>query len=108
MDDKEGGEMHRRSAFNSVIAAPERAHLAKLLTSKRHKTATKPTKQMDTLPLCRQFSAGYTVLSLFSRSTRGRRGTCNTVTRKEKMPREFQHVPKSNLPMQPPFCTSLH
>ena len=73
IDDKGGGEMHRRSALNSVIAAPERAHLAKLLTSKRHKTATKPTKQMDTLPLCRQFSAGYTVLSLFSRSTRGRR-----------------------------------
>lgn len=65
--------MHKGSAFNSVVAAPERAHLAKLLTSKRHKTITKPTKQMDTLPLCRQFSASYTVLSLLSRSTTGRR-----------------------------------
>lgn len=65
--------MHKGSAFNSVVAAPERAHLAKLLTSKRHKTITKPTKQMDTLPLCRQFSATYTVLSLLSRSTTGRR-----------------------------------
>lgn len=37
--------MHKESAFNSVVAAPERAHLAKLLMSKRHKTATKPSKQ---------------------------------------------------------------
>ena len=86
MDDKEGGKMHKGSAFNSVVAAPERAHLAKLLTSKRHKTATKPTKQMDGHPSFLQavLSRLHCIIIPQQKYKREKTGTCNTVTRKEK------------------------
>lgn len=108
MDDKEGREMPRGSAFNSVAAASERAHLAKLLTSKRRKTTTKPTRQTDILPFCRNFSASYTGIIIAQQKDKSeKRGTCNTVTRKEKMAREVQHSPRSNPFMPPHFCLSL-
>lgn len=60
-------------AIIPAVAAVSRAHLAKLLTGKRHQTTIKPRKQMDIIPFCRKFSAGYTgLLSSFSSRVRGR------------------------------------